>query len=175
MAKAQVTVPLNIPDVRVNKTEINEQGELIITVESTKAGTNCRRCGRWIDKSHGHDDWITLRHLLVFGRPSYLRYRPRRYQCLECEDHPTTTQRLGWYDNNSRHTFAFDEHLLLQLVGSTIEDVHIKERVAYDAVLGALDTKTKSVQKHHNNPTLVIVTASVLELSQLTDQTLKGV
>ena len=41
------------------------------------------------------------------------------------------------------------------------------------AVLGALDTKTKSVQKHHNNPTLVIVTASVLELSQLTDQTLK--
>jgi transposase len=141
MAKAQVTVPLNIPDVRVIKTEINEQGELIITVESTKAGTNCRRCGRWIDKSHGHDDWITLRHLPVFGRPSYLRYRARRYQCLECEDHPTTTQRLDWHDNNSRHTFAFDEHLLLQLVGSTIEDVHIKERVAYDAVLGALERR----------------------------------
>jgi len=138
MAKAQVTVPLDIPDIRVLKTEINERGELIITLESTKAGTSCRRCGRWIDKFHGHDDWVNLRHLPVFGRLSYLRYRPRRYQCLVCADHPTTTQRLDWHDSNSPHSFALDEHLLLQLVGSTVEDVRIKERVAYDAVLGAL-------------------------------------
>lgn len=141
MSKAQVTVPLDIPDIRVIKTEINPRGELIITIESTKPGTTCHRCGRWIDKFHGHDDWVTLRHLPVFGRPSYLRYRPRRYQCLECEDRPTTTQRLGWHDANSPHTFAYDEHLLLQMVGATIEDVSIKERVAYDAVLGALERR----------------------------------
>lgn len=141
MAKAQVTVPLDIADVRVLKTEINARGELIITVESTKAGTVCRRCGRWIDKFHGQDDWVSLRHLPVFGRPSYLRYRPRRYQCLECEDQPTTTQRVDWHDHNSPHTFAFDEHLLLQLVGSTLEDVRIKERVSYDRVLGALERR----------------------------------
>ena len=141
MAKAQVSVPLDIPDVRVLKTEINARGELIITIESTKPGTACGRCGRWIDKFHGQDDWITLRHLPVFGRPSYLRYRPRRYQCLECEERPTTTQRLDWHDPGSRHSFAYDEHLLLQLVGSTIEDVRIKERVGYDAVLGALERR----------------------------------
>jgi transposase len=141
MSKAQVSVPLDIPDVRVLKTEINPRGELIITIESTKAGTVCRRCGRWIDQFHGHDDWVTLRHLPVFGRPSYLRYRPRRYQCLTCEDRPTTTQRLDWHDANSPHTFAYDEHLLLQMVGATIEDVSIKERVAYDAVLGALERR----------------------------------
>ena len=141
MSKAQVSVPLDIPDVRVLKTEINPRGELIITIESTKAGTVCRRCGRWIDQFHGHDDWVTVRHLPVFGRPSYLRYRPRRYQCLTCEDRPTTTQRLDWHDANSPHTFAYDEHLLLQMVGATIEDVSIKERVAYDAVLGALERR----------------------------------
>jgi len=141
MSPAQVTVPLDIPDVRVVKTEINERGELIITIESTKQGTSCRRCGRWIDQFHGHDDWVSLRHLPVFGRMSYLRYRPRRYQCLECEGRPTTTQRLDWHDANSRHTFAYDEHLLLQLVGTTIEDVSIKERVGYDAVLGALERR----------------------------------
>ena len=141
MSRAQVTVPLDIPDVRVLKTEINSRGELIITIESTKAGTRCHRCGQWIDKFHGHDDWVSLRHLPVFGRPSYLRYRPRRYQCLECEGRPTTTQRLEWQEPKSPHTFAFDEHLLLQLVGSTIEDVSIKERVAYDAVLGALERR----------------------------------
>jgi len=138
MSRAQVTVPLDIPDVRVLKTEINPRGELTITIESTKPGTTCHRCGRWIDKFHGHDDWVSVRHLPVFGRPTYLRYRPRRYQCLECEEHPTTTQRLDWQDANSPHSFAFDEHLVLQLVGSTIEDVRLKEQVGYEAVLGAL-------------------------------------
>lgn len=144
MTKAQVTVPLDIPDIRVLKTEINRQGELIITIESTKPGTSCRRCGRWIDKFHGHDDWVSLRHLPVFGRPSYLRYRPRRYQCLACEEQPTTTQRLDWQDSHSPHTFAYDEHLLMQLVGSTIEDVRIKERLRYDAVLGALERRIRA-------------------------------
>jgi len=43
MAKAQVSVPLDVPDVRVLKTEINPGGELVITIESTKSGTVCRR------------------------------------------------------------------------------------------------------------------------------------
>ena len=144
MSRAQVTVPLDIPDVRVVKTEINSDGELIITIESTKSGTTCRRCGRWIKKSHGHDDWVSVRHLPVFGRPTYLRYRPRRYQCLECEGQPTTTQHLDWQEGGSLHTFTFDEHLLLQLVGSTVEDVSIKEGVSYDAVLGVLERRIQT-------------------------------
>ena len=38
MAKAEVKIPLG-PDVRVLKTEINDRGEVIITIESTKEGT----------------------------------------------------------------------------------------------------------------------------------------
>ena len=141
MSRAQVSVPLNIPDVRVIKSEINPGGELIISVESTKPGTSCRVCGNWIEKLHGQDDWVILRHLPVFGRPSYLRYRPKRYQCQNCEGKPTTTQGLEWHDANSPHTFSYDEHLLLGLVGATIEDVSIKEQVAYDAVLGVLERR----------------------------------
>lgn len=144
MARAQVMVPLDIPDVRVLKTEINAQGELIITVESTKPGTICYRCGRWIDKFHGHDDWVSVRHLPVFGRPTYLRYRPKRYECLICEQHPITTQRLDWRDPGSPHTFAYDDHLLLQLIGSTVEDVSHKEPIAYDAVLGVMERRIDS-------------------------------
>ena len=141
MSRAQVSVPLDIPDVRVIRTEMNKLGELIITIESTKGGTTCRRCGRWTQKFHGHDDWVTVRHLPVFGRLTYLRYRPKRYQCQECEGYPTTTERLDWHEANSPHTFVFDDHLLLQLIGSTIEDVSLKERVGYDAVLGALERR----------------------------------
>ena len=34
-----------------------------------------------------------------------------------------------------------DEHLLLQLIGATIEDVSMKECIAYDAVLGVLERR----------------------------------
>lgn len=139
MGKAQVTVPLDIADVKVMKTELNKKGELIITVESLKKGTICRKCDRWIGKIHGHDEWIMVRHLPVFGRPSYLRYRPRRYHCKACN--ATTTQRLDWQENNSPHTMAYDDHVLLQLVNSTIEDVSIKEGLSYDKVLGVLERR----------------------------------
>jgi transposase len=143
MARAQVTVPLDIPDVRVLKTEINAHGELIITIESIKPGTVCRRCGQWIDSFHGHDDWVTVRHLPVFGRPTYLRYRPKRYECQTCAEHPTTTQRLDLRDPGSPHTFVYDNHLLVQLIGATVEDVCRKEQVGYDAVLGVLERRIR--------------------------------
>jgi transposase len=141
MSKAQITVPLDIPDVRVLQTSVNERGEIIITIESTKVGTTCRKCGKWITKVHGQDEWVTIRHLPAFGRPSYLRYRPRRYQCQDCEGHPTTTQSLSWHDAKSRHSFAYDNHVLLQLVHSTIEDVSLKEGLPYEMVAGALERR----------------------------------
>ena len=144
MAKAEVRVPLGIPEVRVLKTEINKKSELIITIESTKKGTNCRWCGNWITKSHGYDKWVQVRHLPVFGRPTYLRYRPRRYRCEKCEQRPTTTQRLEWHENGSPNTMAYDDHILLQLVHSTIEDVSIKEGMSYDSVLGVMERRIAS-------------------------------
>ena len=139
MSRAMVTVPLDIPDVRIVRTEMNKNNELLITIESTKHGVVCRVCGQWIEKFHGHDAWVTVRHLPVFGRPTYLRYRPKRYQCLTCAERPTTTERVAWHEANSPHTTAFDTHLLLQLVNSTVEDVSHKGQVAYDRVLGALE------------------------------------
>lgn len=141
MAKAQITVPLEITDVQVLKTEINPSGEVVITVESTKKETRCRKCGRTISKFHGYDDWLQVRYLPVFGRSSYLRYRPRRYQCLACADQATTTQRLEWHERGSQFTLDYEDHLLVQLIHNTIEDVRIKEGVSYDSVLGVVERR----------------------------------
>ena len=141
MAKAQILIPLDIPDVRVLQTSMGERGEIIITIESTQVGTPCRTCGKWITKLHGRDEWVTIRHLPTFGRPTYLRYRPRRYQCQDCEGQPTTTQHLEWHDANSPHSFVYDNHILLQLVNSTIEDVSVKEGLNYESVVGALERR----------------------------------
>jgi transposase len=139
MSKPQVTIPLDIPDVRVLGTEITPKGEVIITVESLKEGTECYRCGKKIRKLPGHDEWVSIRYLPVFGRPTYLRYRPKRYQCEECEGKPTTTQKLEWHNSNSPHAIVYDEHILLQFVNATIEAVVKKEGLAYDSVLGVLE------------------------------------
>ena len=40
-----ISIPLDIPDVRVLQTELTKEGEFILTVESTLSSTSCRRCG----------------------------------------------------------------------------------------------------------------------------------
>ena len=141
MSTARITIPLDIPDVRVLQTQITEQGEFIITVESTVSSARCRRCGKAIRKFHGYDDWVTVRHLSILGQPVCLRYRPKRYRCEDCAGKPTTTQRLTWHEPNSPQTTAYDTHLLLHLVNATVDDVSIKERLPYDVVLGVIERR----------------------------------
>jgi len=136
---AKISIPLDIPDVQVLNVETNRAGDCIITVESTLNHAYCRTCGRKITRFHGHDDWITLRHLPILGRQVYIRLRPKRYQCPDCSGKPTSTQQLSWREANSPNTKAYEEHILLQLVNSTIQDVSRKERLGYDAVLGIVD------------------------------------
>jgi transposase len=141
--KSTISLPLDIPDVKVLQTRINRAGDIVITVESTLKGTKCRRCGRKIDKSHGHDDWIELQHLPILGRRSYIRLRPRRYRCHDCDNKPTTTQQLEWYQARCSTTKAYEDHILLQLVNSTIEDVSRKDAVGYDTVVGIIERRVK--------------------------------
>jgi transposase len=134
-----ISIPLDIPDLRVLQTELTKAGELILTVESTLTSTNCRRCGRTITEGHGVDEPRLLRHLPILGRVVYLRIRPKRFRCPWCDDHPTTTQHLDWYDPNALHTKAYERHLIVQLVNSTLTDVEAKEDVTAAALLGILN------------------------------------
>lgn len=134
-----ISIPLDIPDVRVLQTELTKAGELILTVESTLESTHCRRCGRLLTEAYGVDEARLLRHLPILGRVVYLRIQPKRFRCPSCDDHPTTTQRLDWYDPKALHTKAYERQLLVQLVNSTFSDVSAKEDVTEDAILGVLD------------------------------------
>lgn len=134
-----ISIPLDIEDVHVLQTELTKAGELILTVESTLTSTTCRRCGRTITERHSLDQPRLLRHLPILGRVVSLRIRPKRFRCPWCDDHPTTTQTLDWYDPNALHTKAYERHLIVQLVNSTLSDVEAKEDVTYDALLGILD------------------------------------
>ena len=104
-------------------------------------GTRCRRCGQEIKEPHGHDRPLRLRHLPVLERPVYIEIRPKRYRCPYCSDHPTTTQRCSWYEPNSPHTRAFEQHTLRSLINSTVTDVSYKLSITAEAVEGILNRR----------------------------------
>ena len=108
-----ISIPLDIPDVRVLQTDLTQADEFILTVESTLETAICRRCGRTITELHGEDRPRLLRHLPILGRVVYLRIRPKRFRCPYCDDHPTTTQHLDWYDPNALHTKAYERLLIV--------------------------------------------------------------
>lgn len=137
-SSGKLTIPLDIPDVDIMGTEITRDGKYIIEVESRLETTPCGICGQAIKCSYGHGAEVELRHLPILGYESYIRIRPKRGQCLSCLHEPTTTQVVGWYEQRSPHTKAYDRYLMKQLIGSTIEDVSRKEKVGYDAVMGAI-------------------------------------
>lgn len=134
-----INVPLNIEGLRVLGTEINETGTIIIDVESEENGTYCHQCGRFVQKFHGYDRPILLRHLPILDRPVYLRIRPKRWRCDDCDNRPTTTQTCDWYQPNAPHTKAYEQFILRELVNSTVVDVSLKQAIGQDAVLGILD------------------------------------
>lgn len=68
----------------------------------------------------------------------YIRIRPKRYECPYCDNRPTTGQILPWYGRKSPHTPAYEDHVLLRMVSSTVSDVSMKENAGYEAVMGII-------------------------------------
>jgi len=135
---AQITLPLDILEVDVSSTRQTKDGKFIITVESHSNKTHCGICHQAIECTYGHGAKIRLRHLPILGLETYIDLKPKRAQCFSCENHPTTTQVLSWYEPRAPHTKAFDQYLMKQLIGSNVADVSLKEKVPYDAILGGM-------------------------------------
>lgn len=136
-------IPLDIPDIQIENVERNNVGDFIITVTSTIEGTNCRKCGRKTTKFYGYGKEITLRHLPILGHKVYIKIRPKRYQCRDCDGDPTTTQELSWHIRKSPHTKAYENYVLLELVNSTVWDVSVKEDIGYKSVEGVIERRIR--------------------------------
>ena len=132
-------IPLDISDVTIEHVTTNRLGHIEITVKSTVEGTPCHRCGQMTTQFYGEDREIMLRHLPILGRKTFIRLRPKRYQCLHCHGNPTTTQTLSWYTPRSSFTKAYEKQILLSLVHSTVQDTSIKEDIGYEAIMGIID------------------------------------
>ena len=130
---------LGLSDTEVTKVEMNAaKTEISITVKSTKESVDCRICGR-ATNGHGLGRHLRLRHLPLLGKRTFIEIKPRRGICRHCKDGPTTTEVLGWYKVHSAQTKAYEQHLLFELVNSTVADVSAKESVDYHVIDELID------------------------------------
>jgi len=137
---------LGLDDIQIIEVKLTLEKKVLIRVKSTKEETLCHRCGG-VTKPYGHGHMLELRHLPIFGRETIIEITPPRGICERCDDHPTTTQTLSWYKRNSRYTKAYEQHILLSLVHSTISDVSIKENISEQSIQLIID---KSISERIN-------------------------
>jgi transposase len=135
---------LGLPNIEIESVSLNSAGELEIRVKSITEGAVCYNCGRRINKPYYPGKEVRLRHLPVCGYPTYILIAPLRYQCEHCDGNPTTTQKLDWYELRHSGTNAYEDHILLSLINSTIRDVSIREGIGYDVIEGILDRNIRT-------------------------------
>lgn len=135
---------LEIPDIKTERVERKVNGDFVITVAVSADIAVCHKCGRDITKFYGYGRETELRHLPMLGHKTYIRIRPKRYECPYCEGNPTTTQKVSWYMSGSSHTNAYEEHIIFAMVSSTVSDVSMKEDIGYEAVMGIIGRRVAS-------------------------------
>ena len=137
---------LGLEDIEITEVKFRSDNKLLIRVKSVKEETACHQCGG-PTKPHGLGRTLELRHLPIFGKETIIEITPPRGICERCDDHPTTTQILSWYKRNAHHTKAYEQHILLSLVHSTIADVSTKENISEQAIQLIVD---KSIAEEIN-------------------------
>ncbi len=138
MTATSFPIEIDLPDVEIKRVQINREGSYEIRVSSTLAGCTCHQCGQPITKPHGHDREMRLRHLPIFGKETYIIIGLPRFQCLDCPNKATTTQQVPWHIRRSPHTTAYEMHIILTLIGRTVEEVSVQEGIGYEAVMGII-------------------------------------
>jgi transposase len=159
-------IPLDIPDVTIEKTATNRYGDIVITVQSTIDGTSCHQCGNRITKVYGYDREIIIRHLSILGKKTFIRIHPVRYQCQSCSGRPTTTQKLSWYNPRSSYTKSYEDSILLLVINSTVHDVCLKEQVGYESIMGMIDRHIQSEIDWNTVPRLDIIGVDEISLKK---------
>ena len=114
------------------------KNKITIQLESIQGPINCRQCGQ-PTKPHGSARTVTLRHLSLFGKETYIEITPRRGRCDDCDGGVSTNETFDWYDPRSKMTKPYEQYLLFQLINSTVADVSRKEGVDYRGIENLLD------------------------------------
>ncbi len=135
---------IDLPNIKVISVTKNDRNHLIIAIETTESSVACHTCGKKLIKLHGYDRERKLRHLSVFGKQTYIIYKPHRYICEDCDNHSTTSATPDWHHRDSSYTIDYENHVLMELVNSTVVDVAVKESLTESSIMGIVNRHVES-------------------------------
>jgi hypothetical protein len=108
---------LRIPELRVVGVEIKGE-EVRVRAEVIFEKTMCPGCRRVLTQSHQILKRV-IRHLPVCGRPCYIEFTERQFECATCG---TFSPQLSFVlDQYRRHSRAYGEYLFARVRGSSIK------------------------------------------------------
>lgn len=136
---AEFRIKLDIKDLEITSQAINNKGEIVLNVKSTKTETPCHKCGKPATIRYGEAPELTIRHLPILDTPVYLVIKPVRYKCGDCDGTITTTEVYNWCKKGSHITTGLSDYLMRQMIHSTVEDVSKKEGIGYKQLEIAID------------------------------------
>lgn len=135
----EFTLPLDIPDVTITQQAIDNSGNIILSIKSTKTKTKCKQCGKDATKRYGYGPEISIRHLPILDTPVYLKIKPARYQCKHCGNNKITTEEYEWCAKGAKQTKGLEDYIMRSLINSTVSDVAKKEKIGYKALVSMID------------------------------------
>lgn len=138
----QINLPLDIDSLNIIAQNTDKNGNIILDVVSKNRHSTCHKCGKLATKPNGMAPIRLIKHLPIFDTPVYLRIKPIRYSCEDC-DNATTTEQYDWCDRNASTTKGLENYLMRSLIHSTIEDVSKKEKIGYKIVQSILNRQVK--------------------------------
>ena len=154
---SEINLPLDITSLSIIAQSTDKEGNIILDVVSTNDCSTCHLCGKPATKRNGKAPERLIRHLPIFDTPVYLRIKPVRYSCKDCDNSPTTTEQYDWCDRNATTSKGLEEYIMRQLINSTIEDVSKKSKISSKTVQTILDRQvdlkvdwdTNKLTRHH--------------------------
>lgn len=124
------SIPLELPEFEVIK-QIFHKDRYLVHVEKKTIEQRCPYCG-FVTTSI-HDGWTKMvRDMPVFNKPLYLIVKVNRYYCDNCDE--LFTQTFESIGHKKRQTHRYREYLYERCIGTTIQDVSKKEKIAYSTL-----------------------------------------
>jgi transposase len=141
-------IDLNLTDIKIIYVEQDEHKEFHIHVECTAKSAQCSKCHSVIYKSHGHSKEVSIEHLTIFDRKTWIHVEWPRFFCERCDR--TTQFRPEWLGATGRMTIKLENFLLRQMVHSTIMDVSIKFEITEDFLEGLIERRIETKTNFSN-------------------------
>ena len=136
---SEFKIPLDIKSLEITSQSIDSFGTIELEVVSKGTSSRCHNCGKAASKRYGTAPEMKVRHLSILDRPVYLKIKPIRYQCEDCNS--VTTEQYDWCKRNARVTNGLSDYIARCCIHSTVQDVSRKEELSYKTVNRILEEK----------------------------------